>query len=170
MKHRIHNYIFYLLVSVIIIFLYYWFKGAGDNVLEILLYPHARTTEIFHNISLVYAEGVGYISAEGAFAIGPECMGMKFIIIMFGMTSCMFAEYFKGLKKLAWLAGSFIGSIIIGILVSCLRIIGSVLFIEHPKFAIFHSVIGISLYFFCLTASYVILSKLIRRDSYEKGV
>jgi exosortase K len=82
----------------------------------------------------------------------------------------MFAHYFIGVKKAAWFIVSLIGAILVGVLISSVRIVGSVPFIHHPKFPLFHSGIGISLYLFVLTANYVVLSKLVRRVDYEKSI
>lgn len=170
MSHKIHNSIFYGIVALIGILLFYWLKNADSNIVRILLLPHARLTEIYYNTSLVYINEIGYSSMDGTFAIGRECMGGNFIIMMFGMTSCLFAKHFKGAKKLLWLITSLMLSIVTGILVSCVRIIGSVVFVTHSKFALFHSGIGISLYFFALTMSYMILKKLFGSENSEKSI
>lgn len=167
---RMHNMIFYCLAALAAILLAYWFKTAPDNVVKILLYPQARATEIFYHTSLVYLSEVGYSAMDGTFAIGRGCMGSKFIIIMFGMTACMFARYFKGVDKAAWFITCLTGAILVGIIISCIRIIGSVPFAAHPKFALLHSSIGISLYLFALTASYAVLKKLVRGDKCAKNI
>lgn len=170
MHEKIHNIVLYFIVALISILLFYWLKNAGDPILKNLLLPHARLTEIYYNTSLVYINGIGYSSINGTFTIGRECMGSNFIIMMFGMTSCLFMKHFKGANKLLWLITSLILSIVIGILISCIRIIGSVPFVAHPKFALLHSGIGISLYFCALTASYTILKKLFRSEKNEKSI
>lgn len=169
MKDKTYNLIFYLIVALTCFLLLYWFNSLQDNVLRILLYPHAKSAEIFYNIPLVYVNGVGYSAVDGSFAIGRECMGIKFIVIIFGMTACMFANCFIGMKKILWFFTSLLGSILIGIVISCIRIVGSVPFIQHPKFPLFHSGIGISLYFFTLTTSYVLLNKFLRSDIHEEN-
>jgi exosortase K len=170
MNEKIHNIISYCLVALISILLYSWLKNADSNVVRILLLPHARLTEIYYNTSLVYVNELGYTSKNAAFAIGRECMGGNFIIMLFGMTSCVFVQHFKGVKKLLWLAVSLMLSIVIGILVSSIRIIGSVAFVAHAKFALFHSGIGISLYFLTLITSYIILKKLFGSEKGEKSI
>jgi exosortase K len=170
MRDKTQNFIFYILVVLTGTLLTYWFNTVQDDILQVLLYPHARITELFHNIPMVYVKGMGYLSDEGTFAIGRECMGSKFMVIMFGMTACMFGKYFNGIKKAVWFIVSLIGALLVGILVSSVRIAGSVIFIHHPEFPLFHSGIGISLYLFALTASYVVLSKLLRSVYYEKSI
>jgi len=170
MHNKIHNIVFYCLVALIGILLFYWLKNADDHIVKTLLLPHARLTEIYYNTSLVYINGIGYSSINGTFTIGRECMGGNFIIMMFGMTSCLFAKHFKVANKLLWLITSLMLSIVIGILISCIRIIGSVPFVAHPKFALLHSGIGISLYFFALTMIYTILKKLFRSEKIEKSI
>lgn len=170
MHKKILNTAFFCLVALISILLFYWLKNADDYIVRILLLPHARLTEIYYNTSLVYIKEIGYSSINGTFTIGRECMGSNFIIMMFGMTSCLFAKHFNGVNKLLWLIASLMLSIVIGILISCIRIIGSVPFVTHPKFALLHSGIGISLYFCALTASYTILKKLFRSEKNEKSI
>lgn len=164
------NILFYCLAALVGILLYDWFKAASDDIVKILLYPHARLTEIYYNISLTYMKGIGYAAPNGSFAIGRECMGSSFVIMLFGMTVCMFVKYFKGAGKAAWFIISLAGAVLIGVFVSCIRIIGSVPFAAHPKFALFHSGIGISLYFFALTACYTLLNRLFGGDKCEKSI
>ena len=170
MSHKTLNITYYCFVAFICMLLLYLLKTVSDDVIKILLYPHARLTEIYYNISLVYVKGSGYSSMNGAFSIGRACMGVNFIIMMFGMTACLFVKHFKGANKAVWLIASLVVSIAIGILVSSIRIIGSVPFVANPKFALFHSSIGISLYFFTLTACYTILKKFIRGEKSEESV
>lgn len=170
MSNKIQNIIFYILVILTGILMFYWFNTVQDDSLTILMYPHARITEIFYNLPMVYVKGIGYLSKDGIIAIGRECMGSRFIVIMFCMAACMFAKYFKGVKKAAWFIICLPISVFVGILVSCIRIVGSIPFIHHVKFPIFHSGIGVSLYLFALTASYVVLSKLIGSVYHEKSI
>jgi exosortase K len=170
MREKVHNIVFYCITALISIFLFYWLKNADDPIVKSLLLPHAMLTEIYYNTSLAYINGLGYSSINGTFTIGRECMGSNFIIMMFGMTSCVFAKHFKDIKKILWLITSLIMSITIGILISCIRIIGSIPFVTHPKFALLHSGIGISLYFFALTASYIVLKKLFGSEKSEENI
>ncbi len=170
MSDKVHNLIFYLFVAFVSVFLTYWFNTLQDNVLAILLYPHALITKIFYNIPLVYVAGIGYASIDNTFVIGRECMGSKFIVMLFGMTACMFAKYFKNIMKAIWFIASLSGALSIGILISCIRIIGSIPLVAHPKFPLFHSGIGISLYLLTLTISYAALNTLVRSDPHEKNI
>lgn len=169
MKNKRYNPIFYFLVFLTCLLLTYWFNNIEDSILKILLFPHAKSTEIFYNISLIYINRMGYSAVDGSFSISRECMGSKFIVIIFGMIACMFANYFRGVKKVLWYFISLLGSILIGVMISCIRIVGSVPFVQHPKFHLFHSSIGISLYFFTLTTSYVLLNKFLRSDIHEEN-
>ncbi|WP_041284746.1 exosortase K [Desulfoscipio gibsoniae] len=160
-NNKVQNIIFYFLAVLVGLCLIYEFKTAQDAVLRILLYPHAKAVEIFYNIPLVYTNGMGYSSMDWAFTIGRECMGCHFIVLMFTMNACMFTKHFKGFHKVLWFITSFVGAIVVGILISSIRIIGSIPFVAHEKFALLHSGIGISLYFAALAASYISIDKLI---------
>lgn len=161
MKDRLQNMLFYFLAVLVGLCLIYGFKTAPDAVLKILLYPHAKAAEIFYNIPLVYTSGTGYSSIDCTFTIGRECMGCQFIVLMFTMNACMFAKHFNGFHKVLWFITSLFGAAAAGVLISSIRIIGSIPFITHEKFALLHSGIGISLYFAALTASYISINKLI---------
>ncbi|MGE4284288.1 MAG: exosortase K [Clostridia bacterium] len=167
MNVKVSNHLFYCFVALIGILLTYWFKTAQDDVWELLLYPHARAVEIFYNTPMNYVNGIGYYSIDAVFAIGRECMGYNFIVMMFGMNACMFAKYFKGLHKISWLFISFVGAILIGILISCIRIVGSVPFVTHEKFTLIHSGVGIAFYFFALASTYAIIKNLVGRKNLE---
>ena len=170
MKDKIQNLIFYCFTALLAISIAYWVKVLPDHTIAVFLYPHAKITEIFYNTSLLYVKGIGYSSIDGTFAIGRECMGIKFIVMLFGMTACMFVKHFKGFQKVLWCMVSLAGAILIGIFISCIRIIGSIPLVSHPKFPLFHSSIGISLYFLALMLSYTLLNRLFRSDHHEKVI
>lgn len=170
MSERLRYLLFYSLVVLVALLLAYWFKTAPDYMMKILLYPQARATEIFYHIPLVYVGSMGYASPDGIFIIGPGCLGGNFILILFAMTACMFVKYFKGIYQAVWFMVCLGGALLVGTMVSTMRIIGSVPFAAHPKFPLFHAGIGISLYFLALTACYGILNKLIRGDIGEKNL
>jgi exosortase K len=169
MKDWGQNVLFCFLAILVGLGLIYGFKNAQGDVLKILLYPHAKAAEIFYNMPLVYTNGIGYSSMGCTFTIGRECMGSNFIVLMFTMNACMFAKHFSGFHKVLWLITSLVGSAAAGVLISSIRIIGSIHFVTHEKFAIFHSGIGISLYFAALAASYISVNKLIGGNRNERG-
>jgi len=169
-KDKTHNIIFYCLTAVTAVLLTYWFNNTSDHMLKILLYPQARAVEIFYHTSLVYISGIGYSVLDGTFVIGPGCLGVKFIIILFAMTACMFTQYFKGIYKGLWFITSLMAAVLGGIIISCIRIIGSIPFVNHPKFALLHAGIGISLYFFVLMMCYGALNKLVRGDNCAEDI
>lgn len=170
MKDNALNLFFYCLAAIVGVLLFFWFKNADDTTLRLLLLPHAKLTEAYYGVDLFYIEGIGYMSRQGGYAIGRQCMGSSFVLMMFGMTSCMFMAYFKGIKKALWFITSLLLAVCAGVLTSSLRIIGSIPFAAHPEFAIIHSVIGISTYFLTLTASYYALNKLLGSDKIEKAI
>lgn len=169
MKDKVHNILFYFLAVLVGLCLIYGFKTAQDAVLKILLYPHAKAVEIFYNIPLVYTNGIGYSSIGCTFTIGRECMGYHFIVLMFTMNACMFAKHFNGFHKVLWFMISLVGAAAAGVLISSIRIIGSIPFVTHEKFVLLHSGIGISLYFAALAASYISVNKLIGSDRHESS-
>ena len=141
------------------------YGAAGDGVLRVLLWPHAKITEAFYNTALIYQNGVGYIS--GGFTIGPACMGMNFIVMLFCFTVCVFTRRFKGIYKAAFFMLSVIGSAAAGVIISCIRIIGSVPFLSFARFTTIHTAVGITLYLAALMGSYILINKA-TGGSYEK--
>lgn len=137
-----------------------WFGSAGDGALRVLLWPHAKATEAFFNTTLCYQNGAGYVSPGGSFAIGPACMGMNFIVMLFCLMVCAFTRRFRGLRKAAFFLLALAGSAVTGVVVSCLRIIGSVPFVSLEKFATLHTGVGIALYLAALAGSYLLVNRI----------
>ncbi len=163
MRERIELLLGYLAVVVICWLLYSWFQHITDTTLQVVLYPHKKATEIFYRISLPYKQGIGYLANDASFAIGRECMGLYFILMVFGMNATMFMKYTKGYHKALWLLLCFTSAILISVVVSSIRIIGSVPFITHAKFPLIHSGVGITLYFLTLVFSYGTLMNFFER-------
>ena len=136
------------------------YGSADDGALRVLLWPHAKATEAFFNTTLYYQSGVGYVSPGGSFAVGPACMGMNFIVMLFCLMVCAFTRRFRGFAKAAFFVLALAGSAAIGVLVSCVRIIGSVPFVSYAKFATLHTGIGIALYLAALIGGYILVNKL----------
>lgn len=137
-----------------------WFDSAGDAALRVLLWPHAKATEVFFNTVLYYQSGIGYVSTGGSFAVGPACMGVNFIVMLFCLMVCVFTRRFRGFAKAVFFGLALTGSAVIGMFVSCVRIIGSVPFISYEKFSTLHTGIGIALYLATLAGSYILVNKL----------
>ena len=135
------------------------FARADDNALRVLLSPHAKMAEWFYNISLSYQNGIGYVYSD-AFSIGASCMGMNFIVMLFCMCVCVFSHKFTSWRKPVFFAAAAIGSVIIGVFISCIRIIGSIPLVNRSQFYALHTGIGAAFYLAALTGVYIILSKL----------
>jgi exosortase K len=169
MTDKAKNIIFYFVAVMVGLGLLYGLKTAPDTVLKILLYPHAKAAEIFYNIPLVYTNGSGYSSVDSTFIIGRACMGYHFIVLLFLMNACMFAKRFNGFHKALWFLTCLVGAAAAGVFISCIRIVGSIPFVTHEKFALLHAGIGISLYFAALAASYMAVNQLIGSDDNESS-
>ncbi len=167
MNAKAENIVFCLAAVLLGLSLIYVVKAADNDVLKLLLLPHAKAVEIYYNMPMFYISGIGYSSAGSTFTIGRECMGCNFIVLIFTMNACMFTRYFNGFKKLIWVFTSLVGAAATGILISSIRIIASIPFVNHEKFVLLHSGLGISLYFAALVVSYISLNKLLGSDSHE---
>ena len=135
------------------------YAAAGDGALRVMLWPHAKITEAFYHITLHYQNGAGYVAPGGAFAIGQGCMGMNFIVMLFCLVVCVFTRRFAGFRKIPFFALAMAGSVAVGILTSCIRIIGSVPLLSSSQFTALHSGTGAALYLACLVGSYLLLKK-----------
>ncbi len=150
-----------IFISIIVIFAY---ESANEKTIAVMLTPHAKLTEIFYNINLTYVENVGYLGSNTAFIIAKNCFGVYFMAMLFCMFVCGFVKQFCGIKKLYWFGLSFIVAVVVGVLVSCIRIIGSIPFVSLEKFSTLHTGIGAVLYLLTLVAGYAILKKCLRRQ------
>jgi len=167
-KEKYLNYAVYGITAIIGFALLLWYYAIGDNALKVLLWPHAAAASAVFNIPMQYVDGTGYTAPNGAFAIGRECMGMNFIVLQFCMLACVFVKRFTRWKKALWLLTAFTASVLTGLAVSCMRIIGSIPFAAHEKFSTIHTGIGITLYFTALIASFFVARKMLGVIHYEK--
>ncbi len=152
---------FAIAFSVLFILAY---NMANDKAIALLLSPHAMFTELFYNINLTYVENVGYIGLGTAFIIAKDCFGVYFVAMLFCMFVCGFVKQFSSVKKLYWCGFSFVLAVVVGVLVSCMRIIGSIPFVSSEKFSTLHTGIGAVLYLLTLISSYAILRNILRRQ------
>ena|GEM_PF-1886888 len=144
-----------------------WYNTANDGALRVLLWPHAKATEAFYHLSLHYQSGVGYVAAGGGFAIGPACMGMNFIVMLFCLMVCAFTRRFRGMRKAVFFVLALVDSSVAGVIVSCIRIVGSVPLLSLKQFATIHTGMGIALYMVALVGSYILVNK-VTGGLYEK--
>jgi len=135
---------------------------ASDGTLRALLWPHAKITGAFFHIKLPYQNGVGYVAAGRGFAIGPDCMGARFTIMLFCMSVCVFTWRVRGAYKLAFFILSLIGSAIAGAIANSARIIGSVPIIPSGQFAAIHAGTGVVIYLVTLAAIYILIDRITR--------
>ena len=135
------------------------YGAAGDAVLRALLWPHAKITEAFYHISLYYRHGVGYVAAGNGFTIGPACMGIHFIVMLFCLMVCVFIRRFRGFRKLAFFLSSLVGSVVVGVATSCVRIVGSISFLSSGQFTALHAGMGIALYMAALVGIYFLINR-----------
>lgn len=171
--HNIINFLYYIITMLSAWLILTWVKNAPDPVLQIMLYPHKWTAELFYHTSFQYIDGIGYIGSIGymaagsTYAISRECMGYNFMLMLFAMNSCTYVRYFAGFRKLLWLAASLAGAVLAGTFVSMLRILGSIPFSGHPDFYLIHLGIGVTIYLFVLAADYISFNKLFGRIRHE---
>ena len=135
------------------------YGAVGDGALRVLLLPHAKAAEAFYNVALRYRDGAGYVAAGGGFAIGRGCMGVNFIAMLFSMMACAFTRRFRGPRKAVFFVLSLAGSIAVGVLASCIRIIGSVPMLSSSRFAAFHAGTGAALYLATLVCIYALADR-----------
>lgn len=166
---KLEDLVYYSVAILLGLFILSWYQYANDEVVSSLLLPHAKATEVYYNINLQYISGIGYTAHNAAFIIGKECMGVNFIVLMFNMLVFAFTKTFTRYTKPIWLIISFTGAVVIGIGISCIRIIGSVPFVTNEKFGLLHAGSGIALYFLVLLGIYFLIKKILGVSYHEKN-
>ena len=136
------------------------FGLISDSGMRVLLAPHAKITGAFYHMTLPYLNGVGYVALEKDFVIGPDCLGVRFIVMMFCMMVCIFTRRFRGIHKIIFFALSFVCSITIGLLASCVRILGSVPLVSFRQFTTLHAGAGAVIYLFTIVGIYILVDKV----------
>jgi len=144
------------------------YDSIDDSVLRVLLWPHAKITEAFYNITLPYQNGVGYVALEMDFIIGPACMGIRFIVMLFSMTVCVFVRRFRSYHKIVFFTLSLVGSIVVGVIASCVRIIGSIPLLSSGQFTVTHAGTGVAIYLITLVGIYILINRATGGSVYEK--
>ena len=144
------------------------YDSITDDALRVLLWPHAKITEAFYHITLPYQNGIGYVALERSFIISPACMGVRFIIMLFSMTICFFVRRFRGLHKIVFFALSLVGSIAVGVVASCVRIIGSIPLLSTDQFTVIHAGTGVMIYLITLVGVYILMKRITGGFQYEK--
>lgn len=163
-SRRWTGYIVYsVLAAVIGAALVFAFHFADDGLMAVLLKPHAHVAGFFYNLKFYYVENVGYSCANAGFVIGRDCFGMTFIVMVFCLCVGGFAVCFRGAQRALWVAASLVISVVVGVGVSCIRIVGSIPFVSLEKFATLHTGIGAALYLMTLAACYLCLKRFVRR-------
>ena len=144
------------------------YGSMDDGTLRVLLWPHAKITEAFYHITLPYQNGVGYVALEKDFVIAPACMGIRFIIMLFCMIVCFFVQRFRGFQKIAFFALSLVGSIAVGIIASCIRIIGSLPLLSSGQYTVIHAGTGVMVYLITLVGIYTLMNRVTGGFIHEK--
>ena len=132
----------------------------GDGALRVLMWPHAAIAGAYFHITLPYHNGIGYVALEKDFIIGPACMGIRFIVMLFCMTVCFFVHRFHGARKIAFFALSLVGSAVIGVIASCVRIIGSVPLLSSGMFTAIHAGSGTVIYLLTIIGVFFLVNRI----------
>ena len=154
----------YYLISVLIAVIFATNWGLlNDNVLRLLLWPHAAATGAFYNVEMHYIAQQGYVAYGLPMRIGSQCSGIGFMCLMFAMLSCMFVHRFSKSRKWIWLAISALVSIVGGTVLTSLRIVGSIPLLGNDRFGMFHAGVGICIYTLGLIIIYNAADRLTQR-------
>lgn len=153
----------YAVVAAICLGLWLGIDRLPEDCLRFLLFPHAKAVELFYATPLAYVPGLGYAQLSGGFVITKECMGGNFIIMLFAMNACMFMHHFQGAKKAVWAFCCLLFAVLSGVLLSCLRILGTAPFVASARFDIVHVGNGAALYLLAAIMSYFLCKKLMER-------
>ena len=159
----LENVPYYLLSTVLATGCGIYAEKLPDRVLRVLLWPHALAVEVFFNVKTHFVAGEGYAAAGLPIFIGTQCSGISFICLTFLLLSYLFIHRFQKCEKPVWFVLAAILSVISGILLTTLRIIGSVPLVGSEQFSTFHAGVGISIYTMGLIAIYNAADRLTRK-------
>jgi len=137
-----------------------WFGAADESVVAVMLRPYAYAVHVMYNIDTVFISGVGYVAANGSFAIGRACMGLRFTTMLFSMLVCLFTHRFHGLHKTIWFVCTLVASVLVGLFITSLRILGSIPFASFKAFVPLHTAIGAAFYILAIIGCYFAAKKL----------
>jgi exosortase K len=82
---------------------------------------------------------------------------------LFGMTGIMFVHKLPDNRKLLWVALCAPGSVAVGVIMTALRIIGSIPIVGYSRFSTLHAGIGISFYLAGMILCYLAAENILRR-------
>ena len=138
-------------------------RVGPDKAMRYILAPYAKCVELFMNIYMSYIEGVGYSTPGLLFTIGENCSGLNYMAALFGMTGIMFVHKLPENRKLLWVALCAPGSAAVGVVMTALRIIGSIPIVGYARFSTLHAGIGISFYLAGMILCYLAAENVLRR-------
>lgn len=75
------NFILYLIGTLLILGMKYFYSRAGSEELRWILAPTTRWVEILSGIPFACERGVGYVNHDFRFLIAPSCSGVQFLLI-----------------------------------------------------------------------------------------
>lgn len=178
-----HNLLFYIIGSLILLGMKYFYSQADAGSLRWILDPTARWVEALSGIPFVYEPGMGYANHGLRFLIAPSCSGVQFMIITAALLIFSFSHRVgshrmgersgaarrhwalpRAVPGLCWIAASLLLSYLFTIFVNGLRIVAAIFlpsFFERAgvlKGAFtpdrLHTVIGAVVYFASLLTIY----------------
>lgn len=115
-----------------------------EGIVKVLLYPYIGLCGLFYNVEFTYSRTYGYLCSTGTFAITKECLGNTFMAMVFIFVFFRFKKCFINQGK--WLGLALLLAIVIGYIVSSIRILASVPFTNTRFFGLIHGTIGVILY------------------------
>ena len=136
-----------------------------DGVMRLLLAPYARAAELFMNMNMRYADGIGYTAPELPFSIGSNCSGVNYMAALYCMMTFMFLHKIPKKYKLLWIAAWAPGAAAVGITITALRIIGSIPLAGYERFSTLHAGIGISFYLAGMILCFMVTEKLLNKKT-----
>ena len=182
----IHNFIFYLVGSLAVLGVKYYYSQADCDSLLWILAPTTRWVELLSGIPFTYISGTGYVNHDLRLWIAPSCSGVRFMVITMAMLIFSFVHAGASPKDtqsptsvgwmgrgLCWIAASIIFSWLITILVNGLRIIAAIYLPQCLERAglmrgmltpgRLHTMIGVVVYFTALLIVYRLVDYVVQR-------
>ena len=182
------NFIFYLVGTLIVLGIKYYYSQADCDSLLWILAPTTHWVELLSGIPFTYISGTGYVNHSLRLLIAPSCSGVRFMIITIAMLIFSFVHIIASPKKspdlktslrvmrgLGWTAVSIAFSWLFTVFVNGLRIITAIylpLYLDRADLMKgpltadrLHTMIGVVVYFIALLTLYRLAAYLIQKRS-----
>lgn len=127
---------------------------------RLFLLPYAKITGFIWNIPFTYNTNIGYVSADGALAITPDCSGAKMFSALFLISAIGFPpKDFKFKSAFLFFISSAVKLAAVTFVLTFIRISLSLKLNYTPNPNLAHNILSLAIFFGAACLTYLYLSK-----------